>query len=557
MIKLLIVVDDFVAGGAFKVGERLAHGLAGTHRVLFSCNHSPINAAARRGLTEAGVEIVRLFAHAGEPRRAICDFDSAAALLARTAPDKILFIDSAPHSSIAAKDASRELGAPYVSVVNFVDKTTPAAFQRWSADVLRAANAAYANVFVSAAAKADYEASYPGVTAPLLVVTNGVPDAFFEQVTPQMRETLRRQLGIRDDEAMLLLPGRLEPRKGQHVALSAFAALASRDKGPSLRLVLAGHGTEEEKLKLIEQTRALGLSGRVQYLGPRDDLPFLLDACDIVLMPSYQEADALVSKEAMAKGRPVVASDLASVREQGHTDALLIPVPDDTPERSVAALAEVLDDLSRDPAKRAELGRSLREIAQNRFTMAQMIDAYIQIIEAMPRRGDAVRVQKPPVILGCWLQIAESRYASGFFKDGWSDVENDGIWSVGARSRILFTLDKSQNDLSFTLDCWPLTPGEFDVWVNGRKLKKWTFLNCERTQRTFRLSLPSPKRRFLISLCNPNPASPFALGLNDDRRTLGLYVHALRIDVGSDPQRWLAGALRRIAKLWRSVHAAE
>ena len=204
MAKVLVVVDDDVGGGAFKVGERLALGMAHVHRIVFACRWSPATEAAREGLARAGVGIVRIWAHAGEGMRATWDRDGAWALLARTEPDRILFVD---------------LGVPWISIVNAVDGATPAALRLWGAEATRAANAANANVFVSTAALAEFQRLFPGVRASSLVVTNGVPDEFFGPTDPQARSQLRSELGVGDDEVMLLLPGRLEPRKGQHLAL--------------------------------------------------------------------------------------------------------------------------------------------------------------------------------------------------------------------------------------------------------------------------------------------------------------------------------------------------
>jgi glycosyltransferase involved in cell wall biosynthesis len=553
--RLLIVDDDFVAGGAFMVGERLARGLAAAYRVVFACDLSPVNRAARLGLVKADVEVVRLFAHAGEMRRALYDRGSACALLQRARPDKILFVDSSPRSNLAVKDAAREAGLPYVSVINFIDRETPPALKIYDADVVRAANAAAANVFVSAAARAEFETNFPGVAAPRLVVANGVPDEFFKPSEPETREELRRELGVDAGEVMLLLPGRLEPRKGQGLALAALAALAARGDEPRLRLFFAGFGDAEAKSALERQIRTLNLADRVCYLGPRRDLPQLLDACDIVLMPSYQEADGLVSKEAMAKGRPVVASDLKSVREQGHADAFLIPAPDGAPEKTVEALAAVIDGLRRDARRRDEAGRNLHAIAEQRFTLAQMVTAYLRILEAAPAHDPAHSHEcaAPPV--GRWIPVSQPHRAGPLFKDGWSEFECGGIWSLGARSRIAFALPRPATHVEVACKVSTFAAAghvrAFDVIANGRKAATWTFARGRREMKTVRIASPFPKRVFVVSFRLASPVSPFELGLNEDRRKLGLFMHALRIGVAAGGGGFwagrMAGVLRRVA----------
>jgi glycosyltransferase involved in cell wall biosynthesis len=556
LAKLLIVVDDFVAGGAFKVGERLAHGLLPFHCVTVACTFSPVNETARRALREAGAKTVRLFAHAGQVRRSICDVDSAQALIRRTAPDKILFVDSSPRSNVAIKDVAGARAIHFVAIVNFVDRITPASLQTWDADVARAASAAYANVFVSAAAQADFEANFSAASAPRRVVTNGVPDTFFAPVDPESRLALRREFAVTDDETALLLAGRLESRKGQDIALDALAALLARWPSPRTHLWLAGSGDDDETLRLDQKIRELRLEGVVRRLGQRDDLPQLMDACDIVLMPSQQEADGLVSKEAMAKGRPVIATNLPSLREQGLPDALLIPSGRASSSEALSALVAVLDDLRRDGDKRTQIGAALRDEARRRFTMSQMVAAYVKLLDEMPTPAiaAAAKCDMQAVETGEWMHIGQSRSALRPFKDGWSDVEDGSLWTVGETARLAFRLPEPTSRLTIALDCAGLAqegrPATFQAWIHGRKIAEFTFTGLERTSLPLRFDSPAPMHRFVVRFRNPHPTSPKALGMNGDSRPLGLRVFAWRIH--ARPQGApLVSALRRFLRGWK------
>ena len=542
--KLLVVADDFVVGGAYLVGVRLALALAANYRVTFACDMSSANRAPRLQLAHAGVEVIRLFAHAGELRRARWDREGACALLKRASPDKILFVDSSPRSHLAVKDAAREAAFSYLSIVNFVDKVTPAGLKALDGDVERTANAAAALIFVSAAARDDFETNYPLVVAPRLVVPNGVPDTFFASAPPSARAALRLELGIGDDETMLLLPGRLEPRKGQMLALEALAEL-----GEGVKLVLAGYGDDAAQAGLAARVRALGLSARVAYLGPRDDMERLFDACDIVLMPSAQEADGLVAKEAMAKGRPVIASDLPSLREQGHDETCLVPAPTTAPERTVAALVDAIEALRRDPRQRDAIGERLRELAQRRFAMSAMAESYRVLLDLAPAR-DPSRAQKsvaPPV--DRWLPV--SRLPS-LFKDGWSEFEPDGIWSLGAGSRISVTLPEPSTHFQWEARLSTLAtqsrPRRVEVFANGRRVAVWTFTHSRHQKRTIQIVSRYPRRVFVIRFCQDSALSPFDLGLNPDRRPLGLFVASLRLATAPEgPRLWG----RRAWNAWR------
>jgi hypothetical protein len=270
----------------------------------------------------------------------------------------------------------------------------------------------------------------------------------------------------------------------------------------------------------------------------------LIDASDIVLMPSEQEADPLVAKEAMACGRPVIASDLPGVREQGHPGAMLIPAPGEAPEHTVEALVAAIDALRRDPGERAKIGGGLRALAKRQFTITQMISAYQEILDAMPARRPVCPA--PALKLGRWLASPQE---AGLFKDGWSEVEHDGIWSVGVRSRMAFALPQPMRNVTIALRVWTFAaPGRertFEVFANARKAATWTFSDQRQVVRKICLSLPAPRRLVVLRICHANPASPYQLGLNQDHRPLGLYVYALRLDSGSSLQR-------KLAQLWRS-----
>jgi hypothetical protein len=144
-------------------------------------------------------------------------------------------------------------------------------------------------------------------------------------------------------------------------------------------------------------------------------------------------------------------------------------------------------------------------------------------------------------------------------KDGWSDVESDGIWSVGVRSRMAFRLDNPTKDVVIRLTVGAFAPRgfvrTFDVLANGRRVAAWTFAVGGPAEKTIRLSLPSPKRHFIIQFRSNAPKSPFELGVSGDRRKLGLYLSSLRIDVGADGRSLGAAGitshLRSVTRLWR------
>lgn len=151
--------------------------------------------------------------------------------------------------------------------------------------------------------------------------------------------------------------GRLEWQKGHAILISALDIVLKREPALKEKLVclLAGAGSLAGKLK--EQCSALGLGGNVVFCGEVAEARDFLGAVDIFVMPSLAEGQPLALLEAMAMGKPIVATDIpgiAATAAAGH-EALLVP-PED-PERLAAALLKLSSDI---PSALA-LGRNARQ----------------------------------------------------------------------------------------------------------------------------------------------------------------------------------------------------
>jgi glycosyltransferase involved in cell wall biosynthesis len=181
-----------------------------------------------------------------------------------------------------------------------------------------------------------------------------------------------QRLRQRHGERLVLFLGVLRPYKG-------LEALVRAMQGVDGHLVIAGRG---EWPALGALARQLGLQHRVTFLGEVSDVErrLLLHACDVVTLPSLdrREAFGIVQLEAMACGKPVVASDLPtgvrSVNTHGRTGWLV-------PPGDVDALGRALTTLLDDDHLRAALGKAARERVEREFTAERMIARTLDLYE--------------------------------------------------------------------------------------------------------------------------------------------------------------------------------
>ena len=155
----------------------------------------------------------------------------------------------------------------------------------------------------------------------------------------QDRASVRRALGVTAGGTLLLSVARLAPQKGHAVLLRAFSQLAAGR--PELRLALVGTG--EGRMETEALAAELGLFGRVDFLGHREDVPDLLRAADLFVLPSLFEGLPLALLEAMAAGVPAVATRIGGTLEAIGADHPLLCGAGDI-EDLAATIAAALDD---------------------------------------------------------------------------------------------------------------------------------------------------------------------------------------------------------------------
>ncbi|MFL5929765.1 MAG: glycosyltransferase [Gaiellaceae bacterium] len=209
------------------------------------------------------------------------------------------------------------------------------------------------------------------------LLPNGIPAL----PAPSGRD-VRAELGIQPDAPVIGTVSVLRAEKALDVLIDAASRLAP--EFPTLRVVIAGRGNEEARLRAL--VRELGLEQTVMLVGPRTDVADLLAALDVAVCCSDFEGSPLSVMEYMAAGLPVAATRVGGVPElidDGLHGLLVEP-------RNVESLADAVERLIRDPDLRQELGTRGHERQKREFdidaTVRRVEALYEELFRASPRR---------------------------------------------------------------------------------------------------------------------------------------------------------------------------
>lgn len=188
----------------------------------------------------------------------------------------------------------------------------------------------------------------------------------------ETRKMKREELGVKEDEVLILSVGELIERKNHRVAIEAISKLPSR----KIKYAICGKGILEEVYR--SRIKELGLENRILLLGFREDIHELCNAADIYLFPSKQEGMSLALMEAMATGLPIIASNI-----RGNADLIdekggyLVKCND------VEQYVDAIEKIVVDSVKQVSMGMYNRDSAEKyniRLIHEIMKDRYLDIL---------------------------------------------------------------------------------------------------------------------------------------------------------------------------------
>ena len=284
------------------------------------------------------------------------------------------------HSNVLGRIVGRLVGVP---VIVSSERTIGQA-NRWGRLATRLTNPLTNAVEVNSETGARAIERDLGVPAGKIeVVRSGIDLDAFGGLSK--RTEIRSELGLTGDQHLVLYVGRLRRVKGVEHGIRAFASASVQHE--NMHMALAGEGEQLGYLRNL--ANELGISERISFLGVRNDLPDLFSAADSVLMPSLNEGFPRTAIEAMAAGKPVIATRVGGTPEaivEGETGILV-------PSADIDAMASALVKLVGDRGLQSRLGKAGRRRAEQNYP----VDNYVARLDGLYRQLLGISESPPSV----------------------------------------------------------------------------------------------------------------------------------------------------------------
>lgn len=256
-------------------------------------------------------------------------------------------------------------------VWHFNDTLTPSPLKQLSSFAARR----WADSIV-VAADAVHEYFFPKTVESETIYAPVDPDEFDPAEYTQAREERRNEFGIGPDTLVIGAVGNLNPAKGYMYLLDAITSVHEQHEDIAVLVVGAELDSQQEYFgKLRHRVASNGLADVVTFTGWRSDVPEMLAAFDVFVLPSVTEACPIVVLEAMAMRRAVVATDVGGVREQIPSDDYgWVVAPQDAEE-----LARGIDSAIALPDERRQRGWRARNHIEDVFTLERCVEQHVQV----------------------------------------------------------------------------------------------------------------------------------------------------------------------------------
>jgi glycosyltransferase involved in cell wall biosynthesis len=377
LINVMHVFDNFGLGGAQRIFLTTASQIRRDRfQVIVCCLGEP-------GILVPEAAAQELHAIALRRLQASNDWGTVWALARLMRQQGVHVVQSFLYSraSLYARLAARMAGVPVVIAIEVGPAGRRPLKKRLADGVLRVFTDHF--IALSQATKAQTIALQGVLPDRVSVIYPGVDPSRFE--VAESRDSIRQSLSIPADAPVIGTVARLDPVKGHVYLLEAMPIVLK--PFPRAYLVLVGAGPADDELR--RRAKELGLAQAIVFTGARRDVPRLLHAMDVFVLPSLREGFGFALLEAMTCRVPIVATRVGGIPEvvgNGHS-GILVPAADPV------ALGEAVIRLLQDDDLREAMGRAGYEQVMAQFTAQRAANETEQLYA---RLLDAKGIQVPP-----------------------------------------------------------------------------------------------------------------------------------------------------------------
>lgn len=369
MVTLLYVIDNMEFGGGERVFLQLASALRDHFKVFVAA--SP-GGRFEEGLSGLGIRLIPV------DMRQRPSFKPISELVRIIKEKKITLVHSqGGRADFFARVAGKMARVPYIvstvampvegydvgrwrkAVYNFLDRLTERYVDRF--------------IVVSEVLKETLIKGHKIPPHKVVRIYNGIEIGQYRHDATYA--DLRKEWGVPSHVPLIGAIGRLVWQKGLTHLLQAMPLVFQ--EYPDTRLILVGDGPLQEDLR--DQVRDLGIEASVFFVGFRIDIPAVLAALDLLVVPSVLEGFPMTTLEAMAMAKPIVATDINGIREEIHNGKTGILIPPADPQ----ALAEGIKQMLKDRTQAKNLGTEARKHVEEMFDIKQQVALHEEVYEEL------------------------------------------------------------------------------------------------------------------------------------------------------------------------------
>jgi glycosyltransferase involved in cell wall biosynthesis len=197
----------------------------------------------------------------------------------------------------------------------------------------------------------------------------------YEEEVMHGKSRLRKELGLKNEVPVIGAIGRLVWQKGFEYFIEAIPNVLK--KVPESMFLIVGEGELKEKLKV--KSEKLKVKDSLIFTGFRDDIKKILQSIDVLVMPSLLEGLPMILLEAMAMGKPIIATDIEGIKDvlENVRTGLLVPPKDPK------ALADAIVDLLIHRGKAYQMGNKARTVVNEQFSVDAMVEKVEEVYQEL------------------------------------------------------------------------------------------------------------------------------------------------------------------------------